>query len=311
MFFLQKGQQIKSPYNHRVIKCAINTNMKEWLLYEDAKRYVRRLKLPSYKAFLQHVQENGIPDGIPRNPQRTYGEKYVSDTDFLGTNRSSYLPYYQAKYFARTLRLTSRVKWLEWYRENKPPLIPCMPERVYKEWESWGEFLGSGNIPTKEKVFRSYEESLKYVHQLKLSSNDEWRKWSGSGIRPDDIPSCPDQVYKDKWNGWNEFLGNKLVNRIDGQQLNTRVLFIIQEQGVPSNVFTIGVESNGKSVVLEHQRKKGFRLIKIYKFDPEIKHRVDFVMSKFASPWYGSNIQFLVSNIHELLFELDGVLDWV
>ena len=279
-----------------------------WVPYEQAKRWVRRLNIPNYKAFLKYVQDHGLPEGIPRNPQITYGSTYISDSDFLGTERCYYLPYYQAKYYARTVQLTSRSKWLEWHREQGPKTIPRHPDRVYEEWETWGEFLGTDNVPIPQikRNWRPYNELIKYVHKLELSSEPEWRKWISSDGRPDDIPKWPERVYNE-WGGWPEFLGYDLAGRLKGRTVETNALYIVHELGMPDNVFIIGVDEGGKSSIIAKQQKSGFRIVKIYKYDPETANHVKLILSRQTSPW--NDTQLLVSNVHQLVFELDGILD--
>jgi len=45
---------------------------------------------------------------------------------------------------------------------------------------------------------------------LGLKSRKEWRDYSKSGKKPDDIPANPDNTYKNKgWNGWGDWLGKE------------------------------------------------------------------------------------------------------
>ena len=56
--------------------------------------------------------------------------------------------------------------------------------------------------------WRSFEEAREYAQSLGFEFEEEGRKWLESEERPPDIPSSPDQVYKDKgWNSWGDFLG--------------------------------------------------------------------------------------------------------
>lgn len=58
-----------------------------------------------------------------------------------------------------------------------------------------------------KKEFRSFEDAQKFTRVLKLKNNKEWRKYCSMGIKPKDIPSNPDSVYKDKgWKSWGDWL---------------------------------------------------------------------------------------------------------
>ena len=68
--------------------------------------------------------------------------------------------------------------------------------------------LGTDNIANFKKIYRSFEESKKFVQSLGLKSFEAYIKWSKSGKRPEDIPSNPQRRYKKDWKGWPDFLGN-------------------------------------------------------------------------------------------------------
>jgi len=278
----------------------------KWLPYEEAKKLVHPLKIPNYKEWLKHVKVSKIPPGIPKNPQITYGKDYVSDSDFLGTTQKNYLPYYQAKYFIRTLQLKSFHEYKNWYSKHRPKNLPSCPDYVYNEWESWGEFLGSGQIHTHSRVWRPYQEAKKFVHPLKLIDRDDWFKWCSRGQRPKDIPIKPEEVYEE-WESWGAWLGRGVVNQIKAQQQNTTVVYIIHEQNTPANIFTIGTEQNGKGAVIDRQQKELFQIIKIYKLDKDIDvQHIKFLISRNGSEWWDghSNNQYLIRNIHQLIWDI-------
>ena len=65
----------------------------------------------------------------------------------------------------------------------------------------------------KKKIYRSFTEARKFVRTLGLKNEkDDWRKYSKSGKRPDDIPSNPYNTYKKEWVSWPDFLGSDKTN---------------------------------------------------------------------------------------------------
>ena len=46
-----------------------------------------------------------------------------------------------------------------------------------------------------KKKFRLFEEAREFVRSLGLKNKKEWKKYSSSGKRPDDIPTHPERVY--------------------------------------------------------------------------------------------------------------------
>lgn len=286
---------------------------RNWVSYAQAKEYVRTLNLSNYKKFLEYVAENGLPEGIPRNPQSTYGSEYVSDSDFLGTEKRQFLPYEEAKKAVHPLKIGSRTKYINWHKENDPQNLPRHPNRVYiDEWEGWGYFLGKAIVKEgNHKVFRPYEEAVKYVHKQKIRSRDHWLQWVREGNKPDDIPANPQDSYAKKgWNGWSEFLGTKAINRLDvAKNMVTDVLYIVYDPQYPSNVLSIGVIADGKSALLERQQARRFQIVKTYKHKRDMVNHVNMILGRNARQ-VGEG-RYIVPNIHQLLFELDGILEAV
>ena len=59
-----------------------------------------------------------------------------------------------------------------------------------------------------KKKYRRFEDARKFVHSLNTKNNKEWRTYCNSGIKPENIPSNPDSVYKSKgWTNWGDWLG--------------------------------------------------------------------------------------------------------
>ena len=57
---------------------------------------------------------------------------------------------------------------------------------------------------------KDFEEAKEYVHILKLKNQREWQTYAKSSRRPEDIPSTPQRVYKNKgWKGLADFLGKE------------------------------------------------------------------------------------------------------
>ena len=84
-----------------------------------------------------------------------------------------------------------------------------LPSRYYKNkgWISSGDFLGSGNIATQLKKYRSFKKA-KIFARSHFKSSVEFVKYRKSGKLPKDIPGFPSQTYKNKgWKGWGDFLG--------------------------------------------------------------------------------------------------------
>jgi len=60
--------------------------------------------------------------------------------------------------------------------------------------------------------WRPYAEAQQYISSIGFKNVSEWRKFSNSGSRPFDIPSRPNENYKNcGWTTWGAFLGNETI----------------------------------------------------------------------------------------------------
>jgi ribosomal protein L30/L7E len=75
--------------------------------------------------------------------------------------------------------------------------------------------IGStGTIASHLRQYRSFDDARAFVRGLGLKSVAEWRIYSKSGKKPDDIPAAPDQTYeKDGWSGMGDWLGTGRFSR--------------------------------------------------------------------------------------------------
>ena len=126
-----------------------------------------------------------------------------------------WLPFEEARNFARNLKLENHKEWKDYCKSGKKPDdIPVAPQSAYRDkgWISWGEFLGTGYIASQNRKYKTYEEARKFVRSLKLKNTKEWNDYYKSGKKPDDIPASPWRVYKDKgWISLSDFLGTDYI----------------------------------------------------------------------------------------------------
>lgn len=59
--------------------------------------------------------------------------------------------------------------------------------------------------------FLPFKEARRFVHNLKLKSFSDWKKYYKSSKRPDNIPSCPGRTYKSEWKGYGDWLGTNVI----------------------------------------------------------------------------------------------------
>ena len=127
-----------------------------------------------------------------------------------------------ARKFARSIKIKNGNEWNTYCNSgNRPSDIPFRPDQVYKNkgWTTWGDFVGTGFVNYRDRVYLPFEEAKKYSHNLKLKSSKEWLEYCNSGKKPDDIPSTPFKIYKNEWKSYSNWLGYTPVVRFRKKKL--------------------------------------------------------------------------------------------
>ena len=195
--------------------------MKEFRDFEDTKKFVVSLNLKGHKEWKEYCKSGEKPDDIPTTPERVYKDKgWKGIRDFLGTE-IKLKDFESAREFARSLNLKGQNEWFEYCKSgNKPDDIQYNVQTVYKNkgWTSWGDWLGTGTVAPKDRIYRPFPEAREFVRKLNLKSGTEWKEYCKSGKKPDDIPASLPGLYKNKgWKGIGDFLGTNIVSTKDKQ----------------------------------------------------------------------------------------------
>ncbi len=148
----------------------------------------------------------------------------------LGTpDKKDWMPFDKAQEFVHSLKITTSAEWGAYIQGERSDLpappgnLPFDPRTVYLDsgWDGYGDWLGTGIVPYKNKEYKSYDEAKIFVHplakRLKIDSVQKWRKFARGDYAqlkklPDNIPSTPDKTYKNAgWLGWGDWLGTGTV----------------------------------------------------------------------------------------------------
>jgi hypothetical protein len=172
----------------------------KFLTFNEAREYARGLKLNSQKEWKKWKKLGKRPNNIPSNPYRIYPDEWKGMGDWLGYNHQ-FLPFNKAREYARGLKLKNQKEWKKWKKLGKRPYnIPALPEAVYHdEWKGYVDWLGN--------EFLNFDEAREYARRLGLKNGEEWKQWSQSDKRPDNIPSNPNRSYPEEWKGLGDWLG--------------------------------------------------------------------------------------------------------
>jgi superfamily II DNA or RNA helicase len=181
-----------------------------FLPFDEARSYARSLNLTSQKDWLKN--KKNLPINIPKRPKQVYKNKgWIDWYDWLGY--SGYLSFDELSSHAQSLGIKSQAEWNKYANSDQfPENIPKAPWMVYEDWIGFGSFLGTyENDPiTHQKKFDTYEAAKKVAIDLNIKSVKEWYAASKAGLLPVNVPSAPNEIYKDKgWTGWSDFLSNR------------------------------------------------------------------------------------------------------
>lgn len=218
------------------LKCWNRLAKLSWQPFEEARAYVRKLNFKNQHQWFafskgEMPKLGSFPADIPVAPRQVYADKgWKSWGDWLGTGTvanqfKNYRSFNQARAFARNLKLKNKNEWFEFCNGKTPRVgrlpadIPVSPGQTYanKGWNGFGDWLGTGNIATFLKKYRSFVKAKAFAHKLNLTKQKEWFAFCKGeipklGKLPSDIPANPHNTYADKgWNNWGDWLGTNSV----------------------------------------------------------------------------------------------------
>lgn len=233
---------------------------------------------------------------------------------------SQYPPFSTARQGALDLHLSSRKAYIEWHKANNPKYLPRYPNRVYKEFTSWNDWLGTQNVfaPNQAKAFRPFWEAVKWAQKTAAENDiDTMQGWIDYTRRdgvviPGDIPMRPDTSYKEfVGNGWNVWLGKDIRGRLKAAKQNTHLFAICSywTLSVPRNYYAfVHAPTGAAEMRVKLEYAKDLEVFRAYYWEPELAEQVNELFKRFARD-EGDGKMF-VPNLNALLFELDMLLQW-
>lgn len=185
-----------------------------WRTFEEARDYVRSIKLKTIYDWREYCNSDIFPKDIPKAPDHYYQTQgWVSYNDWLGTKQ--FRSFDSALEFARASNIKNSKEWFQQYQKGNIPIdIPLSPNSVYIKygWISWGDWLGSGYVANQQRAYMEFTSARKHVQKLTLKSVSDWKEYCKSKYIPNDIPKNPDQYYKNKgWISFGDWLGTQAI----------------------------------------------------------------------------------------------------
>jgi phage tail protein X len=230
--------------------------------------------------------------------------------------KSKYPPLHQARATALDLQINSRADYIKWHTDNNITYLPRYPERVYKDWVSWNDYLGTANIfngELKKKHYRPFWEAVKWSQEFctlhQIDTAVEWMKYykEHTDEMPIDIPGRPETIY-DEWDGWKTWTGTDVRGRIASAKMDTALLCLANYNSLrmPGNVYAI-IHANGGIAELQGVFKENsdLRYCRAYHMENDVK---DIVLDLIAKHGTETPDGMFFANVNDVLFELDGML---
>lgn len=132
---------------------------------------------------------------------------------------NEWLPFEEAREFARSLELKTASQWMQYSADGKlPENIPSSPQSTYAEdgWISFGDWLGTGSVSVGLRNYPPYEAARDIVRGFNLKTASDWKKFCRAGLKPLNIPSMPERTYEGSgWIGYGDWLGTDAKPRRD------------------------------------------------------------------------------------------------
>lgn len=107
-----------------------------------------------------------------------------------------------AREYARTLGLNTRLEWKEHIKKLGFPDDIRRNPLLYGSWGGWCDWLGR-----KEIIKRPFGQAREWVRTLGLKSHDEWKEYTKRDDFPEDIRKHPYNY--DEWISMCNWLGNE------------------------------------------------------------------------------------------------------
>lgn len=187
-------KDLRSTYSDDFKNCYdfFGKERKNFPSFDALQKEVRKYKFKSQSDYLNNIQKNW-----PANPGQTYPDQFKGWCNFLGKSKTvikDFLSFKDCKKQVIKFKFKTKAE----YKKNKKLNWPANPDRCYKEWKGWGDFLGN------EKFFISFVDLRREIKKKNITTQKQYqnsyKKFKG-------WPAAPNEKYKKQWKNWPHLLG--------------------------------------------------------------------------------------------------------
>ena len=228
--------------------------------------------------------------------------------------RANWLKYDQAARIAKEAGCVSRKSFWDWHAAARPNNIPKMPQRVYKEWTTWGEFLGTNNtFQIYEKgSYRKYWEAVRWAQKTcrehGLTRSLDWLHYydEHEADIPKDIPKNAHYHYKEDWTGWATWLGSNIEAIVMSSKEEIGVFAICNQSWTPPNVVKVVVAKDGMESLKDKMIAENLTPVAVYQFEADRAQQASDVINACGSQQHDGT--YIIRDMNTLLFEYGNIL---
>jgi hypothetical protein len=188
-----------------------------WRPFDEARAFIRGLKLANRDEYMQYVISNKIYD-LPLAAEKVYGLKWTNWPDFIGNRKvtqSNKISFNEARSIIRLKKFKTIEDFKRWVKTTENIYnIPIAPDKAYlgKGWIAWWDFLDSD----KNRDYLAYNEARQWALASGISSASDWKEKKKKNLLPIGMPGHPQIVYRNEgWINWSDFLGTNNVRNIE------------------------------------------------------------------------------------------------
>ncbi|MDC0167614.1 DEAD/DEAH box helicase family protein [Candidatus Pelagibacter sp.] len=196
----------------------IATFYRKYLSYEETRNFLKE-NYPEIKTEAQwynFTKSKKFPKNIRvaiRNDPEWKGMNH-----FLNVIKPKYYDYQDAVIRLSKLKIKSQNEYINYCKNKKiSSYFPRTPQSIYKKnWNSWGDYLSTGNTATQTLQRNFYNISFENLQKIaKKNSIINMQQWFQLSKERKDIPRNPKNysIYKKKWKGWVHFLGKNALRQ--------------------------------------------------------------------------------------------------
>ena len=195
-----------------------------------AQEFCRKNRITTKDMWVQFVQQNSIPKGLPKAPFSKYSKNVtfrwhiwcgIQKNDPLMRNikrERDFKSYTEHQKFAEKNNITTGGQWRRFVKYNAEKISPDIslaPDSYFGRLGMWPKNGWYDFLKQEKNPWCTYEDAKKYLKPFNLVSKRDYKKFQQKNKIPKIngklLPNAPESVYEKQgvWIDWFDFLGRE------------------------------------------------------------------------------------------------------